>query len=173
MMSPTTKIKRGFVAIGAVIILGGVNTLIAHKESIKRNGDVVYLDLAPVDPRSLMQGDYMTLDFRLAREIQNSFSDTTGSVRSKPMEGETRLVSVKLDEKRVASLSTNTSTNNEPLKIRYRMRDGRVWLGTNAFFFEEGKAAQYEGARYGEFRLDKDSGEAVLVGLRSTTLEKL
>ena len=57
--------------------------------------------------------------------------------------------------------------------IRYRLRNGRVWLGTNAFFFEEGKAAQYERARYGEFRLDRDSGEAVLVGLRGDKFEAL
>ncbi len=169
MMTPSTKIKRGFIAIGAVLALGVVNTLIAHKEGIKRNGEVMYLDLAPVDPRSLMQGDYMTLDFRLAREIANSFSDTTGSMPSKPMEGESRVVAVQLNEKRVASLSTQ----KEALKIRYRLRDGRVWLGTNAFFFEEGKAQQYERARYGEFRVDKDSGEAVLVGLRSDEMKAL
>ncbi len=169
MMSPSTKIKRGFIAIGAVLVLGVVNTLIAHKESIKRNGEVVYLDLAPVDPRSLMQGDYMTLDFRLAREIDSGFSKSTGSEASKPMEGESRLVSVNINENRVASLSAN----NTPLKIRYRLRNGRVWLGTNAFFFEEGKARQYERARYGEFRVDKDSGEAVLVGLRSDAFKAL
>jgi uncharacterized membrane-anchored protein len=170
MMSPSTKIKRGFIAIGAVMILGGVNALIAHKESIKRNGEIIYLDLGPVDPRSLMQGDYMTLDFRLARQIEDSFTDRRqGQQISKPMEGESRLAALIVDEKSVASLSTNGGM----LKLRYRLRDGRVWLGTNAFFFEEGKAAQYSRARYGEFRLDKDSGEAVLVGLRGTQFEAL
>lgn len=178
MISPSTKIKRGLIAIGAVMILGGVNTLIAHKESIKRNGEVIYLDLGPVDPRSLMQGDYMTLDFRLARQIENSFSDTPqarsinklpATPINKPMEGESRLVALVVDEKRVAGLSTNGGA----LKIRYRLRNGRVWLGTNAFFFEEGKATQYSRARYGEFRVDRDSGEAVLVGLRGTQFEAL
>jgi len=31
---------------------------------------VVYLELAPVDPRSLIQGDYMALRFALARECK-------------------------------------------------------------------------------------------------------
>jgi uncharacterized membrane-anchored protein len=35
---------------------------------------------------------------------------------------------------------------------------------------QEGEAARYQGARYGEFRVDHESGEAVLVGLRDEAL---
>jgi len=37
----------------------------------------------------------------------------------------------------------------------------------------QGTAERYAGARYGEFRLDSDSGEAVLVGLRDANLRAL
>jgi uncharacterized membrane-anchored protein len=57
-------------------------------------------------------------------------------------------------------------------KLRYRIRKNQVWIGTNAFFFEEGRAALYANARYGEFRLDRASGEAVLVGLRDKDLKE-
>ena len=50
--------------------------------------------------------------------------------------------------------------------MRYRVRNSAVWLGTNAFFFEEAQAEPYRQARYGEFRLDPQSGDAVLVELR-------
>ena len=53
------------------------------------------------------------------------------------------------------------------------MRGDRVWLGTNAYFFEEGTGARYARARYGEFRVDPSSGEAVLVGLRDWELGPL
>ena len=56
------------------------------------------------------------------------------------------------------------------LRIRYRIRNQQVWLGTNAYFFEEGSAQRYSGARYGEFRVDRDSGEAALVGLTGDDL---
>jgi len=59
------------------------------------------------------------------------------------------------------------------LRIRYRIRNCRVWLGTNAYFFEEGTASRYDGAKYGEFRVDPVSGEAVLVGLADETLSDL
>ena len=58
------------MALGALLVLGVVNAAIVGKETIKREGDTVYLPLAPVDPRSLMQGDYMALRFTLVRELE-------------------------------------------------------------------------------------------------------
>jgi uncharacterized membrane-anchored protein len=170
-----TLVVRTLIVLGTVLVLGGVNYSIFHKERIKRDGEMVLMDLAPVDPRSLMQGDYMTLDFQVARQITNSLpakaSASDPPQAASPREGEIRLVDITLDEKRVANFSTVPTANS--LKLRYRMRSGRVWLGTNAFFFEEGRAAQYAKARYGEFRLDRASGEAVLVGLRDEKLNAL
>ena len=42
---------------------------IVAKERIKTNGERIFLALAPVDPRSLMQGDYMALRFEIATHI--------------------------------------------------------------------------------------------------------
>ena len=76
-----------------------------------------------------------------------------------------------LDERHIANLAKPEAA--AMLKIRYRVRNGSVWLGTNAFFFEEGSDKRYSSARYGDFRLDQDSGEAVLVGLRDANLNPL
>jgi uncharacterized membrane-anchored protein len=156
---------RALLAVGTLLVLGSVNALIAKKESIKRSGEVVYLELVPVDPRSLMQGDYMALNFQLARQLDRSFNDP------KPREGETRMVDIVLDEKHIASFSKEPTATSH--KLRYRIRKEQVWLGTNAFFFEERSGEHYEPARYGEFRLDRDSGEAVLTGLRDKDLKPL
>ncbi|MEP7297413.1 MAG: GDYXXLXY domain-containing protein [Burkholderiales bacterium] len=160
-------ISRALVALGALLILGALNTAIVGKERIKRSGELVYLPLAPVDPRSLIQGDYMALRFAIVRDIEGRDEKAARAAR----EGETAFAPVTLDDQRVASLATDAAPAS--LKLRYRIRNGQVWLGTNAFFFEEGSAERYAGARYGEFRVDRDSGEAVLVGLRSDTLEAL
>ena len=62
---------RKKIAIGSLlIILALVNWSIAEKEKHLAEGKVVYLKLAPVDPRSLMQGDYMALRFRLAPQTR-------------------------------------------------------------------------------------------------------
>ena len=41
------------------------NVGIWQKEQLIAHGQPVFVELAPVDPRSLMQGDYMRLEFRV------------------------------------------------------------------------------------------------------------
>ena len=160
-------IPRVLTALGALLVLGALNLAIVAKEHIKRSGEVIYLPLAPVDPRSLIQGHYMALRFALARDIERGNEISKRDAR----DGMVDFAPVALDDQRVASLAGNATA--APLKLRYRIRDGHVWLGTNAFFFEEGNADRFGGARYGEFRVDRNTGEAVLVGLRDEKLAAL
>jgi uncharacterized membrane-anchored protein len=152
----SARFVRSLLIVAVVLVLGAVNWSIFAKERIKSNGERIYLALAPVDPRSLMQGDYMALRFTIAGRI-----DATAS-------GSAPLL---VEPNGVATL--NPDSGAEGLRIRYRVRNGQVWLGTNAYFFEEGKAERYAGARFGEFRIDRASGEAVLVGLADQDLKKL
>jgi uncharacterized membrane-anchored protein len=164
-MKPLTL--RVLIALGALLVLGALNFAIVGKERIERDGEVVYLALAPVDPRSLIQGDYMALRFAIVRDIEGRNETSKRFAR----DGEVALAGVALDGQRIASLATDGAATS--IRLRYRIRDGHVWLGTNAFFFEEGTAQRFSGARYGEFRVDRASGEAVLVGLRNDKLEAL
>ena len=43
----------------AVLTLAVFNVLIAQKEALRASGESIYLRLAPVDPRSLIQSVYM------------------------------------------------------------------------------------------------------------------
>jgi len=158
---------RALIALGALLVLGALNLAIVGKERIKRDGELVFLPLAPVDPRSLIQGDYMALRFALTRDIERHDVADKRAAR----DGEVAYAKVALDDKRIASLAGDGAAT--AMTLRYRIRDGHVWLGTNAFFFEEGTAERFNGARYGEFRVDRASGEAVLVGLRNSQLEAL
>ncbi len=155
---------RWLALLGAVLVLGALNASILGKERIKRNGEVVYLQLAPVDPRSLMQGDYMALRFALVQQLDKAVAENA-------REGEVRRADVVLAANGVATLADGASPAT--LQLRYRIRHGQVWLGTNAFFFQEGDAERFGAARYGEFRVDRASGEAVLVGLRDESLKAL
>jgi uncharacterized membrane-anchored protein len=56
--------------------------------------------------------------------------------------------------------------------LRYRIRNHNVLIATNAWFFQEGAAGQFAGARYGEFRVSPD-GEALLVALLDKDLKLL
>ncbi|MFO7603571.1 MAG: GDYXXLXY domain-containing protein, partial [Gammaproteobacteria bacterium] len=55
-----------------VVALLLVNVSIYHKQQLLANGQVVYVELGPVDPRSLMQGDYMALRFQLGQAVHNA-----------------------------------------------------------------------------------------------------
>jgi len=158
-MSPV--VTRIVTLVAGLLVLVAVNHAIYRKERVIRHGEIVFLELAPVDPRSLMQGDYMALRFRLADEIETARSSGALAERA-------RRAPLRIDERRIATLGADTGP-----EIAFRIRNGSVWLGTNAYFFTEGTAARYVNARYGEFRLDPGTGEAVLVGLRGEDLEPL
>ena len=147
---------RALLLVAGLMVLVAVNGSIVAKERIRKNGERIYLELAPVDPRSLMQGDYMALRFDIARQLSPAESGSAA---------------IKLDERGIARLDPAPQAGG--LRIRYRVRNGAIWLGTNAYFFEEGTAARYTTARFGEFRLDRETGEAVLVGLRDERLDPL
>jgi uncharacterized membrane-anchored protein len=152
----STPLVRVVIVAAVLLVLAVVNISIFGKERIRSSGERILLELAPVDPRSLMQGDYMALRFTLANEIRSNASGT---------------VPVQLDANGVARLDPKPRPDS--LRLRYRIRQGQVWLGTNAYFFEEGAAERFAGARYGEFRVDRNSGEAVLVGMVSPEFKPL
>jgi uncharacterized membrane-anchored protein len=66
----TSSRLRLIVGVAAALLaLAAVNLSIAGKQRLLASGRVVYLELAPVDPRSLMQGDYMALNYQIANDI--------------------------------------------------------------------------------------------------------
>jgi uncharacterized membrane-anchored protein len=158
---------RSLIALVACAAsLGLVNYSIFAKERLLARGTVVVLELAPVDPRSLMQGDYMALRFRMA-------NDAGAAVRgSAATDG--RIVAT-VDERGIATyrgLHDGTPVASNEVLLRYRVRNGDIKFATNAFFFQEGTGRRYEGARYGELRVAPD-GELLLTGLRDKDLQPL
>lgn len=145
-----------------LLLLLYFNYAVCQKEQTLRQGELVLLRLAPVDPRSLMQGDYMVLDYEIARldwEKEQGDSIT-------PEQGYAILA---LDSNRVATIiryQTDTeglAASEQPIK--YRKKDEiTLKLGAESFFFEEGKGDAYSQAVYGGLRIDP-FGNSVLVGL--------
>lgn len=162
--------------VAMIVILGLVNWSIIGKESHLAEGRIVYLELAPVDPRSLMQGDYMALRFQLANAVHKALpkADEYRGWRQ-AVDASDGYVVVGLDAKRVGSfkgLYQDQSLAEDELRLRFRVRDGEVKFATNAFFFQEGHAQYYEPAKYGQFRVD-DNGELLLVAMYDKDLKRL
>lgn len=162
--------------VSLVIVLVLVNWSTAGKEKHLANGRIVYLDLAPVDPRSLMQGDYMTLRFRLANEVYDALPKTEEYRRWRhKVDASDGYVVVSLDEQNIGSfrrLRKDQTLSKDEILMRYRVRNGAVKFASNAFFFQEGHAKYYQPARYGQFRVD-DRGELLLAAMYDKNLDKL
>jgi uncharacterized membrane-anchored protein len=155
-----TALERFMLPMSVATALLLVNVLIVQKERVLAGGETVLLELRPVDPRSLMEGDYMALRYRIA--------DTTSPRRSG------RMV-VRLDERHVARFvrfDDKTPLQAGEKLLRYREREGRVKLGAEAFYFQEGHADRFQRAAYGELKVTP-GGDSVLVGLRDKNLDPL
>lgn len=162
--------------VALIIILGIVNWSIAGKEKHLAEGRIVYLELAPVDPRSLMQGDYMALRFRIANEVYDALPKTDKSTRwRQDVEATDGYVVVSLNEKNIGSfkgLHKDKALSKNEILMRYRVRNGEVKFATNAFFFQEGHGKFYQPALYGQFRVD-NKGELLLASMHDKDLKKL
>jgi uncharacterized membrane-anchored protein len=170
--------KKYIVSATTLIILLLINFSIWQKQTHITEGEVINIELAPVDPRSLMQGDYMTLRFDIARQIRASYyessqteKDDSDNQASQPLLPETAYVVVQLDENKVASFVSIEADNAESIplgpqqrKLQYRVRQNKVKFATNGFFFAEGDEPIYRDARYGQFRVN-NKGEVLLTGL--------
>jgi len=167
---------RKLAVTALLLILGIINWSIFTKEKQLSDGQIVYLELAPVDPRSLMQGDYMALRYTVAGQIYQALpkKEKTGSWRHYVQASDGYVV-VSLDNKNIASyrsLYQQQALENSELLLHYRVRNGQVKFASNAFFFQEGDAKLYSPARYGQFRVSKD-GELLLAALFDKALNKL
>jgi uncharacterized membrane-anchored protein len=165
------------VFVTFLIILALLNFTIFKREKHIETGTVVFLPLAPVDPRSLMQGDYMALNFAMSRDIYNALPKTEHHryFWRQEVDGNDGFVVVSLDEKRVASFLS--IYKDEPLQknqmlLQYRVRAGKVKFATNAFFFEEGTGSSYDKAKFGEFRVNQKH-ELLLIDMYDENLTKV
>ena len=73
------KYSRILIIANLILLLGYFNWSVYQKEQTLKDGQLVLLQLAPVDPRSLMQGDYMRLNYKEASsDLIDKQTDTRG-----------------------------------------------------------------------------------------------
>ena len=167
------------VGVFVIALLGAVNYKVQQFEDVLATGKPVVLKIAPVDPRLLMQGDYMVLNYAILSEFQQSqvlsesnesldsnepidtveSNETTGIDESSPSEKKAYIL-VHLDQNHVATFCEEQSeiptdfkhcTPNVYLPIRYK----GGWLPklpSQDYFFAEGKGEYYAQAEYAEYR---------------------
>ncbi|MBE7410671.1 MAG: GDYXXLXY domain-containing protein [Leptospiraceae bacterium] len=153
---------RIFIVLNAVIFFAIANFFIFQKEKILKEGDTVILALAPLDPRSLIQGDYLEIRYAIFSQFKskNGFSDG--------------YIFVKKDDRGIFQFSKITDLNGRAeaaeIKIRFRERSYSVRIGAESYLFQEGEAQKYEKAKYGMLKISGE-GEAMLIALLDEKLK--
>ncbi len=165
-----TKPLMKWLAGGIVLlVLIATNVSIYQKEQLLKNGAVVILELAPVDPRSLMQGDYMALSYAITRSLQQQVYEQSNACQDPgtaclPASGKI-IVSLDAQHRAVrADFDKGQPLQPQEVVMKYRSTAGGLNIGTPSYFFQEGHAERFARARYGEFRVDK-KGTALLTYL--------
>ncbi|PWQ98319.1 GDYXXLXY domain-containing protein [Leucothrix arctica] len=158
--------RKVLVLVCGLLILGLLNYTIYSREALVSSGQSIYLELAPVDPRSLMQGDYMALRFAVTGQARQTIKAATEK------DG---FVVLKRDERGVGQfirLDNGEALASDELRMLYRQRNNSINFATNAFFFQEGKALLYEDAKFGEFKV-AENGDSILVAMRDKDFQQL
>ncbi|MBS7023955.1 MAG: GDYXXLXY domain-containing protein, partial [Haemophilus parainfluenzae] len=170
------------VGVFVIALLGAVNYKVQQFEDVLATGKPVVLKIAPVDPRSLMQGDYMVLNYAILSEFQqsqflpesnesletsesidageaNETIETSGIDESSPS-GKKAYILVHLDKNHVATFCEEQSEIPTDFKhctpnvyLPIRYKGG--WLRklpSQDYFFAEGKGEYYAQAEYAEYR---------------------
>ena len=162
--------RSRILLVTALLVLGTLNWLIIAKERLITSGQTVLCELAPVDPRSLMQGDYMVLRYEVAEDAHSALSAETHD----------GLLVLQLDEDDVAQfqrLDDGSPLADNEVRIRFRRRQnsfrrGSIRIGAESYFFQEGRADDFDQAKFGELKVAAN-GECILVGLRDAKLKRL
>lgn len=160
----TLRQSRLFICMGALLVLGAVNSAIWQKQQILADGQVILLKLAPVDPRSLMQGDYMSLRYAIAEQLEQAEQRGLSTAAEQPR-GQ---LLIELDAGQVVQTAQpyqGQGLQPQQHLLNYRNKNGQIWFGAESFFFQEGQAETYQNAEYAELRVDAH-GQSILVGLR-------
>ncbi len=154
------RVRIIVLAVTIAIVLALINIEIAGKERIVR------LRIAPRDPRSLMQGDYMALRYTMVRDVAREAEQFGMN------DGIAVIELGDLNEARFVSLYEGQQLQDGQHLLRYRKRGDSVRLASDAYFFEEGSGQDYSSARFGEIRINT-KGDAVLTGLRDAEGKQL
>ncbi|MDC6362126.1 MULTISPECIES: GDYXXLXY domain-containing protein [Flavobacteriaceae] len=159
------KYSTIIILVNLVAFFAFFNHSIIKKEELLEQGELILLELAPVDPRSLMQGDYMRLRYTLSEDINSD---------SIPKRG---FCVVGLDANGVAQKKRfqkeRTPLGENEYLIEYTSQNRwDINIGAESYFFQEGEAEKYETAEYGAVKVDR-KGNSILVGLYDADLKKI
>lgn len=119
------KYSRILIIANLILLLGYFNWSVYKKEQTLKDGQLILLQLAPVDPRSLMQGDYMRLSYK---EASSDLLDQQTAIRGYAI--------LQIDSNQVGKIvrlqNALEPVNDNELVIKYKIVRHRIFLGAES-----------------------------------------
>ena len=167
--------------------------LILKHENHLANSQSIFVEIAPVDPRSILQGDYMILNYELYFETgiddgAEASSEAVDDLQNwkilaleKHIQNKAHPLSfVLLDEQRrviQTRFDDNFIKADSQISLRLVLKNPsnqlqNLYPAANSFMFAEGLEPCYSKAKYAEIKV-KENGLALLVNLVDQNLKPL
>lgn len=166
----SNKMKKILIVVNIVLLFVITGFSAQKEESYKKLDSYFYLELRPVDPRSLLQGDYMTLNYDILDQTtefiyQNKSYDYYYDSNEEERKEETKeqkekrelaeakkaYIAIRLDGNKVAKfvkLAKEKTDEKDLLFIAYKSNGYSVDINANSYLFQEGTGDKYENTRY-------------------------
>ncbi|MGL4859570.1 MAG: GDYXXLXY domain-containing protein [Enterobacteriaceae bacterium] len=154
-------------------LLAGYNYSIVAKERLIATGQEVILQLQPLDPRSLMQGDYVELRFAAAEDINKDLAahglapKVEAWQKSAPRKLPKGLAVFTLRDgyHHFVRMDDGSPLQKSEVLLEYKQRHNRIVFGGGSFFVQEGtgRAVETE-AKFARLRVDAQ-GKGIITDL--------
>ena len=184
----SNSVKKILLIINIIILFVITGFSAMKEENYKKLDSYFYLELAPVDPRSILQGDYMTLNYDITDKVSDFIYNNRTYIYDGENENEVEeirelrkladakkaYIAVRLDENKVAKFVKVTKEKTDEkdlLFIAYKTDGFDVNINANSYLFQEGTGNKYQDARYSKVVLVGD--KLRLVDLRDKDFKEI
>lgn len=148
--------RREWIILVLALQLLALGSIVAKREWIHGNGEIVYLRTAPVDPRDMFRGDYVQLEYEISQPdatlMQQEWLQPEKQQKQKSLPVYLQL---QRDQHGIAGLTGIRQEKPDGLFIKGRIdsqwrswnRNSFIQLGIEKFFVEQGAGLALEKAR--------------------------
>lgn len=134
--------KKIFVVLNLLLLMIVFGySVIKEEKNLKKA--TFYIKTVPVDPRSLIQGDYMVLNYDIAESARMEI----GNIRK-------GYIRIKINDLKIAEFiridEEYLPPSNNEISIQFQKNGSNIDIGVNSYLFQEGTGNKFQKAQYAE-----------------------
>ncbi|BBA52411.1 GDYXXLXY domain-containing protein [uncultured Fusobacterium sp.] len=134
--------KKLLVVLNLILLIVAFgHSVIREENNLKKN--TFYIKTSPIDPRSLIQGDYMILNYNI-----------TDSARKEAENIRKGYIRIRINDLKIAEFiridKEYLLPSNNEISIYFQKIDFNIDIGVNSYLFQEGTGNKFQKAEYAE-----------------------